>query len=77
VRAIYDELHVKLKALGEKHRPVEGADLGWWIVMDYGNVVVHVLQDEARSFYDLEHLYGDCPEVDWRELEQAPERMAE
>ena len=36
VRAIYNELHVRLKAVGESHRPVEGADLAWWIVMDYG-----------------------------------------
>ena len=69
VRAIYDELHVRLKAAGERHRPVEGADLGWWVVLDYGDVVVHVFQDEARSFYDLERLYSECPTVDWESIE--------
>ncbi len=69
VRAIYDEIHVRLKAAGERHRPVEGADLGWWIVMDYGDVVVHLLQAEARDFYDLEHLYEDAEQLDWRAVE--------
>lgn len=72
VRALYNELHVRLKAAGETHRPVEGADLGWWTVLDYGDVVVHVFQPEAREFYDLEHLYQDCRRVDWQSME-APE----
>ncbi len=72
VRAIFSELHVRLKAVGERHQPVEGADLGWWVVLDYGDVVVHVMQPEAREFYDLDRLYGDCPRVeDW--MDHAPE----
>jgi ribosome-associated protein len=66
VKALYNELHVRLKAAGLTHRPPEGSDLGWWIVLDYGDVVVHLLQPEAREYYDIEHLYADCPEVDWR-----------
>lgn len=65
VRALFDELHVRLKAMGEFHRPVEGADLGWWIVLDYGDVIVHLFQPEARAYYDLERLYGDCRRLDW------------
>ena len=78
VRALYDELHVRLKAVGERHHPVEGADLGWWVVLDYGDVVVHILQPEARQYYDLEHLYGDCPRLDWRSvvLPDLPEERA-
>ena len=60
---------MRLKSLGETHKPVEGSDLGWWIVLDYGNVVVHILQPEAREFYDLENLYGDCPSLDWESTE--------
>ena len=69
VRAIRDELHQRLKALGEKHMPIEGAALGWWVLLDYVDVVVHVMQPEARSYYDLEHLYGDCPRLEWRSVE--------
>jgi len=69
VKALYDELHVRLKAAGEMHRPVEGADLGWWILLDFGTVVVHLLQPDAREYYDLDHLYGECEELDWRSIE--------
>lgn len=71
VKAIYDELHVRLKAAGEQHRPVEGSELGWWILLDYGSVIVHILQPDAREYYDLENLYGECAELDWRPITEA------
>lgn len=64
VKALYDEIHVQLKALGENHTRAEGADLGWWVLLDYVDVVVHILQPEARSYYELDQLYGECPLVD-------------
>lgn len=68
VKAIHQELHVRLKAAGETHRRAEGADAGWWVLLDYGDVVVHVLQPEAREFYDLDQLYGERPKVDWQSV---------
>lgn len=65
VRALYDEIHVRLKALGERHTPVQGADLGWWVVVDFSDVVVHILQPDAREYYDIDRLYDDCPRLDW------------
>ncbi len=69
VKALYDELHVRLKAAGETHARAEGADLGWWIVIDYGDVVVHLVQPEARQFYNLDNLYKECPELEWSAVE--------
>lgn len=69
VKAIHDEVHIRLKALGERHSRVEGTDLGWWILLDYADVVVHVLQPEAREYYALDQLYGECPELDWKKIE--------
>ena len=69
VKAITQEIHVRLKGLGLHHSRVEGADMGWWVLMDYGDVVVHVMQPEAREYYDLDGLYRDASEVDWRELD--------
>ena len=43
-----------------------------WVVLDYGTVVVHALQPEAREYYDLDRLYSDCPELEWREVELPP-----
>jgi ribosome-associated protein len=69
VRALANELHVRLKALGERHLPIEGQALSWWVVLDFGDVVVHVLQPEARSYYDFDRLYQDCPRLDWTAVE--------
>lgn len=44
----------------------EGASEQQWVLLDYGEVVVHVFLDEARRFYDIERLYRDAPSVEWR-----------
>ncbi|QDU68665.1 RsfS/YbeB/iojap family protein [Engelhardtia mirabilis] len=77
VRALYNDLHVRLKAAGHQHPRPEGVELGWWVVLDYGDVVVHILQPEAREYYDIERLYSDCPRVELAdepaiELPEAP-----
>lgn len=46
--------------LGEKAIGVSGLENRYWIAMDYGDIIVHVLQPEAREFYDLEHLWADA-----------------
>ena len=68
VKAITEELHVRLKALGARHGRIEGADMGWWVLVDYGDVIVHVMQPEARAYYDLDGLYADAEELDWASL---------
>lgn len=75
VRALYDELHTRLKAAGRQHRRPEGGDVAWWLLLDYGDVVVHLLQPEARKYYELERLYGDCPRIEWQ-AEAPPELPA-
>ncbi|MCE9595721.1 MAG: ribosome silencing factor [Planctomycetes bacterium] len=68
LRALHKELHVQLKLAGAGHEHAEGVELGWWILMDYGDVVVHLMQPEAREYYDLDGLYRDCPDIDWRKV---------
>ena len=68
IRAIQQEIHVRLKAGGVLHGREEGGDLGWWVLMDYGDVIVHVMQPEAREYYDLDGLYREAKEIAWREL---------
>ena len=55
-RAISDAI---TEALGPPHS-VEGLETANWILMDYGDVVFHVFQEEARRFYALERLWGDA-----------------
>ena len=49
VKAVANELHVVLKALGETHARAEGLELGWWVLLDYIDVVVHILQPGCRA----------------------------
>jgi len=76
VRALENELHVRAKALGERHHPIEGAAMHWWVVLDFDDVVVHLLQPEAREYYDLDRLYADCPRLDWEALPVADDLHA-
>ena len=46
---------------------VEGKDDLTWVLMDYGDFVVHVFLEETRRYYDLERLWADVDRVDWRE----------
>jgi ribosome-associated protein len=52
-----------MKAQGATKVGVEGYESGRWILVDYGDVVAHVLSREARGFYDLEGLWADAPRV--------------
>ena len=45
------------------YRRLEGWDEARWVLMDYGDVIVHVFQDDARKYYDLERLWGDAPRL--------------
>jgi len=61
--AIADHVDERLKAEGATKVGVEGYESGRWILVDYGDVVCHVLSPEAREFYDLEGLWADAPRV--------------
>jgi ribosome-associated protein len=50
---------------GRKPARVEGLDDSRWVLMDYGDFLVHVFLDEAREYYDLEHLWAEAPRMPW------------
>ena len=69
VRSLADEVEEKLKAEEALQPRVEGYRSKSWILLDYGNVVVHVFTQEARDFYDLDRLWADGAKVDWQSEE--------
>ncbi len=64
VRAIADGIDEQLGELGIASLGVEGYREGRWILMDYGDVIVHVFSQETRDFYDLERLWAIAPKFD-------------
>ena len=68
VKTIAEEVEARLKADGDiKPLRVEGLGDSHWILLDYGDLVVHVFLDETREFYDLERLWSDAPRVAWED----------
>jgi ribosome-associated protein len=66
VRTLVDEIEQAVRvATGRSPRRVEGVREQQWVLMDYGDVVVHVFLDEVRRFYEIERLYRDAPAIDW------------
>jgi ribosome-associated protein len=64
VQAISDEIYEQLKKAGEAAARVEGYKTAEWILLDYGDFVVHVFEQKARKFYDLERLWRESKRVE-------------
>lgn len=66
VRTIADEVEARIKAGGgPSPLRIEGLADARWVLIDYGDFVVHVFLDETRRYYDLERLWADAPRVPW------------
>lgn len=64
VRAIVDGIEESLHALGVKAARREGVSQARWVLLDFGEIVVHVQHEEDREFYALERLWRDCPVIE-------------
>lgn len=69
VRAIQEAVEKSLRRRGERALHVEGLRKAKWVLMDYGDLVIHVFDDETREFYRLERLWGDAPRVELDAIE--------
>lgn len=58
VKSLADNVEFEAKKLDVRAFGVEGQDTGEWVLVDFGDVVVHVMQSETRAFYDLERLWS-------------------
>ncbi len=65
VRSLADDVEQHLRdVLDERPLRKEGADYGRWVLLDYGDIVVHLFDAETRDFYDLERLWADAPRLE-------------
>ena len=63
IQAIADEVEQHLKKAGDRALSIEGYDNAEWILMDYGDYLVHIFSEKARAYYDLERLWREAKVV--------------
>lgn len=63
VQSIAENAERRLHALGAKRYRKEGQSVGRWVLLDFGELVIHVFHEEERDFYQLERLWRDCPVI--------------
>ena len=64
IKALADACEKALKDAGEPPHHIEGHRGGTWVLLDFSSVVVHIFNEEARKFYDLERLWSDAVPMD-------------
>ncbi len=64
VQALTDAVEEALRGMDRKPLRREGQEDAQWVLLDYGDIVVHVFDNPTRAYYDLERLWGDAPRLD-------------
>jgi ribosome-associated protein len=64
IQAICDEVVKQMKARGERPISLEGYDNAEWILLDFGDLLVHIFSEKSREYYDLDRLWRDAPKLD-------------
>lgn len=65
VQTLAEEVERRLKDEGRRPLREEGRREGEWVLIDYGDFIIHIFQPEAREFYGLERLWGDASRIEW------------
>ncbi len=75
IHTITEETDAALRERGDQRLSVEGYEASSWVVQDYGDLMVHVFNPQAREYYALEELWADAPRIDWEthEIEEIEE----
>jgi len=63
VKAIQEQITSKLKEAGISPRGIEGMTYSHWVLIDYGDVIVHIFEEETRKYYELEKLWIDAERI--------------
>ncbi|MBN1256860.1 MAG: ribosome silencing factor [Planctomycetes bacterium] len=71
LRAIARDVEIAMGESGLNCMGREGFDMGHWILLDFGEVIMQIFDFDARNFYQLEELWADAPQLDWTPLPEA------
>jgi len=70
VTAIADSVTRKLRDVGRKPLHSEGSGRSEWVLLDYGDLLLHIFTEEKRAYYALDSLWGDAPSIDLKDLRE-------
>jgi ribosome-associated protein len=70
--AIADAIQDELKKVFKAQATVEGTSSGTWILLDYGDIIVHIFHEEIRAFYGIENMWRDAKQVPQSEFDSLP-----
>lgn len=73
VKSLVEDAEEALRAVGRRPLRREGVDHGEWVLLDYGDVVVHVFDRQTRAYYELERLWADAPHIAFERSSSAAE----
>jgi ribosome-associated protein len=71
--AVADRVERSLRSVGRKSLHREGSPAGGWILIDYGEFIVHLFTEQRRGYYNLDSLWGDAASIDLDDLQVAPD----
>jgi ribosome-associated protein len=66
IHTLAEECDAYMRSQDEKRLSIQGYQASRWVVQDYGDIVVHVFDQESRGYYALEDLWADAKRVDWK-----------
>ncbi len=64
IQMLSDEVQEKMHAKGISLKQIEGYDAANWILMDFGDIIVHIFDKQSREFYDLERIWSDADRIE-------------
>ena len=73
VKSLVEDAEEALRPLDRRPLRREGVDHGEWVLLDYGDVVIHVFDKQTRAYYELERLWADAPHIDFERSSSAAE----
>jgi ribosome-associated protein len=66
IHTLAEEIDAAMSAEGERRLGIEGYEASKWVVQDYGDILVHIFDPNAREYYALEDLWADAVRIDWQ-----------
>lgn len=69
--SIAEHIHINRKKAGNMPLGVEGMQEGTWVLLDFGDVIIHIFNNETKDFYDIEGLWANAPRIDTSDFNKA------